>query len=149
MICWIETWLFSFHPCFIILITIIIITTKIIIMILYSNKWIRRCFTKSHIMNYIHWQDCSTVAGKIVQQSLARLFNSHWHDSLTITGTILQESRARFLNSDWHDSSTVTGRILQQSWGRFFLFSMLAEFFNSQDHVLKNRAMHQEYDTWS
>ena len=35
-----------------------------------------------------HWQDYSTVAGMILQQSLARLFNSHWHNSSTVTDTI-------------------------------------------------------------
>ena len=54
---------------------------------------------------------CWTVSGAVVQQSLVRLFNSYWHDSSTVAGTILQQSRARF-----------------------FLFSMLAEFFNSEDH---------------
>ena len=82
------------------------------------------------------WHDCSTVAGTIIQQSLAQLFNSHWHDCLTVTGTIIQQWLAWFFNSDWHDCSTVTGTNLQQ-WlarqprPRIFLFSMLAEFFNS------------------
>ena len=96
-----------------------------------------------------HWLDWSTVAGTILQQSLARLLNSGWHDSSTVAGTIVQQSLARLINSGWHDFSTVTGTIFQQPlarffnshWqdystvtGRFFLFSMLAEFFSSEDH---------------
>ena len=64
------------------------------------------------------WHDSSTVTGIILQQSLARLFNSGWHDSPAVTSIILQQSLARFLNSGWHDSSTVTGIILQQSLAR-------------------------------
>ena len=78
-----------------------------------------------------HWHDCSLVAAMIIQQSLARLFNSHWHDSSKITWIILQQSLARFFSSYLHDSLAVTGTILQQSRARLFLFSMLAEFFNS------------------
>ena len=88
-----------------------------------------------------HWLDWSTVAGTILQQSLARLLNSGWHDSSTVAGTIVQQSLARLINSGWHDFSTATGTILQQSLaglfnshGQIFLFSMLAEFFNSEDH---------------
>ena len=47
----------------------------------------------------------------IVQQPLARLFNSHWHDCSTVAGTIVQQSLARFFNSHWHICSTVTGNI--------------------------------------
>ena len=68
---------------------------------------------------------CWTVAGTVVQQSLALLFNSHWHDCLTVTGTIIQQLLARFLNGHWHNSSTVIDTIVQQ-W--------LARFFNSHWH---------------
>ena len=81
-----------------------------------------------------HWHDYSTVAGTILQQSLVRSFKSHWHNCSTVTGTIVQQSLARLFNSHWHDSSAVAGTILQQSWARFFLFSTLAEFFNSDVH---------------
>ena len=103
-----------------------------------------------------HWHECSTVAGKIVQQSLARLFNSHWHNFSTVTDMIVQQWLTRLFNSRRYDCSTVADMILQRSdtivqqslarifnsyWhcsstvtGRFFLFSMLAEFFNSEDH---------------
>ena len=37
------------------------------------------------------WKDCSAVASMILQQLLARFFNSHWHNSLTVTGTIAQQ----------------------------------------------------------
>ena len=47
----------------------------------------------------------------IIQQCLARLFNSHWHYYSTVAGTIVQQSRERFS-----------------------VFSMLAEFFNSDVH---------------
>ena len=94
------------------------------------------------------WIGYSTVAGTIVQQSLAWLFNSHWHNYSTMAGTIVQQSLARLFNSHWHDYSTVAGtifsffyagRILQQWLARFFLFFMLAEFFNSD-------VKHLEYD---
>ena len=104
-----------------------------------------------------HWHDCSTVTGTVVQQSLTLFFNSGWHDSSTVTGTVIQQSLAglinrgwhdpltvtgiifqqvlaRLFNSHWYDSPTVTGTIIQQSRARFFLFSMLAEFFNSDVH---------------
>ena len=55
-----------------------------------------------------------TVTGIILQQSLARLFNSRWYDC-SVTGTIAQQSLARLINSHWHDSSTVAGMIVQQS----------------------------------
>ena len=101
------------------------------------------------------WQNCSTVAGTIVL-SLTKFFNSHWHDYSTVTGTISQQSLTWLFNSDLHNCSTVAGTIVQQrlTWffngqtrlfnshwhdsstvtGWFFLFSMLAEFFNSEDH---------------
>ena len=87
------------------------------------------------------WNDFSTVTGTIVQQLLARLFNSGWHDSSTVTGIILQQSPARFFNSGWHDSSTVTGKIFS-----FFYAGRILQQWSS---LLKNRAMYQEYDTWS
>ena len=69
-----------------------------------------------------HWHNCLTVAVMILQQSLPRLFNSHWHNYATVAGTILQLSLARLFNTHWHYCSTVTGTILQQ-W--------LSQFFNS------------------
>ena len=39
-------------------------------------------------------KSCATVAGKIVQQSLARFFKSYWHDCSTVTGTVVQQSLA-------------------------------------------------------
>ena len=107
---------------------------------------------------------CWTVAGTVVQQSLALLFNSHWHDCLTVTGTIIQQLLARFLNGHWHNSSTVTGTILQQSLARFFnsgwhdysavtgeIFSFFyaGRIFQQWCSLLKHRAMWQEYDTLS
>ena len=56
----------------------------------------------------------------ILQQSLARLFNSHWHKYAIVAGKILQQSLVRLLNSRWHNCSTVTGTIVQQSRSRFF-----------------------------
>ena len=61
-----------------------------------------------------------TVASTIVQQSMARLFNSHWHECSTVTGTVAQQSQARLFNSCWRDCSTVTGTIVQQSLTRLF-----------------------------
>ena len=61
----------------------------------------------------------------IDQQWLARFFNSHWYNSSTVTGRIIQQSRADF-------SFFYAGRNLQQ-WRS----------------PLKNRAMYQEYGTWS
>ena len=87
------------------------------------------------------WNDFSTVTGTIVQQLLAWLFNSGWHDSSTVTGIILQQSPARFFNSGWHDSSTVTGNIFS-----FFYAGRIPQQWSS---LLKNRAMYQEYATWS
>ena len=81
-----------------------------------------------------HWQDYSTITGTIFQQSLSWLINSGWHDSSTFTGIILLQPLVQLFNSDWHDSSTVTCTILQHSRSRFFLFSMQAEFFNSDVH---------------
>ena len=81
-----------------------------------------------------HWYDFSLAAGMIVQPSLAHLFNSHWHDYSTVAGTIVQQSLVQLFNSHWHYYSTVAGMIVQQSRARFFLFSMLAEFFNIDVH---------------
>ena len=75
---------------------------------------------------------CWTVAGTVVQQSLAQFFNSHWHDCSTVTGTIMQVWLAWFFNSHGQEFSFFyAGRILQQ-WCS----------------LLTNRAMCQEYDTW-
>ena len=74
----------------------------------------------------------------LVELSLTRLFNSHWHNSSSVAGTIIQQSLARLFNGHWHYSSTVAGIILQQPQARFFLFFMLAEFFNSEDHCWRN-----------
>ena len=91
--------LFNSHwhkcPTVIIIIIIIIIIKKK----LYSNKWIRGGFTKSHknlLTNYIHWHDCSTVTGTIIQQWLEQLFNSRgqdffflcWQNSSTVKITV-------------------------------------------------------------
>ena len=69
-----------------------------------------------------HRQDCSAVAGTIVQQSLARLFTSHWNNCSTVTGTIVQQSLAQSFKSQRHNHPTVTITIVQQS---------LAQLFNS------------------
>ena len=95
------------------------------------------------------WHDCSTVTGMIVHQSLARVFNSRWHNYSTVAGTIFQQSLARFFNSYWHDSSTMAGTILQQSRSRFFSFFYAGRILEQRCSLLKNRAMYQEYDTWS
>ena len=81
------------------------------------------------------------VHGTILQQSLARLFNSGWHDCSTVTGTILQQWLARFFNSGWHDPSTVTGMI--------FSFLYAGRILQQWCSLLKNRTRYQEYDTWS
>ena len=94
------------------------------------------------------WHGCSAVTGIMLQQSLARLFNSHWHNYATVTGTILQLSLARLFNSHRHDCSTVTGTIVRQSLARLFISrwheystvadtiiqQSLARFFNSHWH---------------
>ena len=103
-----------------------------------------------------HRHDCSTVAGMILQQSLARLLNSHWHKYATVAGTILQQSLVRLFNCSWYDCSTVTGTIVQQSLARFFnshgqdfCFFYAGRILQQWCSLLKNRALHQEYDTWS
>ena len=58
-----------------------------------------------------YWHNYATVAGTILQLSLARVFNSRWHNYSTVAGTTLQQSLARFFNSGWHDSSTITVKI--------------------------------------
>ena len=94
------------------------------------------------------WQDCSTVTGTILQQSLARLLSSGWHDCSTVTGIIVQQSLARLFNSGWHDYSTVTGTIIKQSLERLvnnhwhycstvagtIIQQSLARLFNSRWH---------------
>ena len=74
---------------------------------------------------------CVENARLSILKMFARSFSSQWHDFSTVTGTIVQQSLARLFNNHWHDSSTVASTILQQSRARFFLFSTLAEFFNS------------------
>ena len=108
--------------------------------------------------------DCSTVTGTIDQQSLARLINSHWHDSLLEAGTIVQQPLAPLFKSHWHDCWTVTVTIAQQSlawlfnsgWhdcssvtGKIFSFFYAGRILQQWSSLLKNRAMCQEYDTWS
>ena len=66
-----------------------------------------------------------TVAGTIVQHSLAQLFNNGWHDCSTVTGAIAQQSLALLFNSHWHDSSTIAGTTVQH---------LLAQLFNSCWH---------------
>ena len=61
-------------------------------------------------------------------------FKNVWRGCSTVTDTIMQQLLARSFNSHWHDSSAVAGMILQQSRARFFIFSTLAEFFNSDVH---------------
>ena len=60
------------------------------------------------------------VAGMILQQSLARSFNSHWYNYATMAGTILQKSLTGLFNSHSQDCSTVTGTIIQQSLAWLF-----------------------------
>ena len=80
--------------------------------------------------------DYSTVA------ATARfLFNSPWHDYSTVTGIINQQSLARFFHRGLNDSSIVTGKIFS-----FFYASSILQQCCS---LLKNRAMYQEYNTWS
>ena len=52
------------------------------------------------------------------------------------------------ISGKWHDSSTVTGRIIQQSQADFSLFCA-GTFLQQWRSLLKNRAMYQEYGTWS
>ena len=77
------------------------------------QQWLARLFNS-------HQHHDSTATGTIVQQSLERLINSHWHDYSTATGTIVQQSLARLINSHWHDSSIVAGTIAQQLPARFY-----------------------------
>ena len=56
----------------------------------------------------------------ILEQSLARLFNSHWHSCSKATGTIVQQSLACLFISHWHNCATVIGTIVQQSLARLF-----------------------------
>ena len=74
-----------------------------------------------------------TVADTIVQQSLAWLLNSHRHDCSTVTGTILHQSLARFFHSH----------------GKIFSFFYAGRIVQQWRSLLKNRAMYQEYGTWS
>ena len=102
-----------------------------------------------------HWCNSSTDTGTNVQQSLARLFNSGWHDCSTVSGMILQQRLARLLNSRWQDCSTVAGTIVQLLLARFFngngqdFFFYAGRILQKWCSLLKNRAMHQEYDAWS
>ena len=125
-----------------------------------------------------HWSDCSTATGKIDQQWLGLFFNSHCHNWSTVTGTITQQSLvwlfnsgwhvsskllAQFFNSGWHDCSTVVGMIVQQSLAWLFnsywhdsstvkesiFFFFAGRILQQWCSLLKNRAMYQEYDTWS
>ena len=64
---------------------------------------------------------------------LARLFNSHWQDYSTVAGMILQQSLARLINSH----------------GQIFLFFYAGRILQQWRSLLKNRAMSQEYGTWS
>ena len=50
--------------------------------------------------------NCWTIVPVTVEQLWLRL-NCRWHDCSTVAGTILQQSLARFSNSRWHDSSTI------------------------------------------
>ena len=130
---------------------------------MFLQQWLTRLFNN-------HWHECSTVAGKIVQQSLARLFShwqnsstvagtitkSQWHDCSTVTGMIVHQSLAWLLNSHWHNGSTVTGTILHQSLarlfhchGQIFSFFYAGRILQQWRSLLKNRAMYQKYGTWS
>ena len=101
--------------------------------------------------------DYSRVTGTIVQESLARLFDSRYHDCSTVASMIFRQSLAQFFNSHCHNSSTGTDTILQQWLGRFFnshgqgffFFFYAGRTLQQWCSLLKNRAMHQEYDTWS
>ena len=73
------------------------------------------------------------------QQSLARLLTSHWRNSSTVVGTILQHSLAPLLNSVWHGSSSV----------KLMLFVCSGRILKQWCSLLKNRAMHLEYNIWS
>ena len=87
-----------------------------------------------------HCYNCLTVTGTNVQQSLARLISSHWHYFSTVPDAFVQQSLAGFFDSYFRNSSTVTGIIVQQSLTRFFnsqdnlFFSALAWFFNTGIH---------------
>ena len=52
------------------------------------------------------------TAGTTFQQLLAWFINSHWLNSSTVTGTILQQSLARLFNSS-ELCATVNGKIVQ------------------------------------
>ena len=79
-------------------------TIYVIILHIISNLKIWR-WGYFYIMSHIHFGFLNLFAG---------FFNSRWHDSSTVTGTILQQSLARLFNSQdnifflrWHDSSAV------------------------------------------
>ena len=105
------------------------------------QQWLARLFNS-------HWHDCSTVTGRIIQQWLVWLSNSHWHDFSTGTGTIDQQWLARFFNSHWHNSSTVTSTIVEQPLAGLFSSQGQSFFFLCWRSLLKNLAMYQEYGTW-
>ena len=124
----------------------------------YGNQLTGLCMIRAHPERYfrtviiaraeLSWHGCSTVTGIMLQQSLARLFNSRWHNYATVAGTILQLPLARLFNSHRHDCSTVTGLIVRQSLARLFISrwheystvadtiiqQSLARFFNSHWH---------------
>ena len=61
------------------------------------------------------YQNYSAVAGRIVRESLAKLFNIHRQGSSTVAGRIIQQCLARLHNSSWHDCSKNPSTITQQS----------------------------------
>ena len=87
-----------------------------------------------------HWHNSSIVAGKILQQSLARFFNSGWHNSSIVTGAIVQQSLARLFNSRWHDIQQSLAWLFNSHWHDYStvaamtLQQSLARLFNSQWH---------------
>ena len=49
--------------------------------------------------SFINFKNVCTI----IQQSMARFFNSNWHDCSTVAGTVIQQSLARFFNSHGQD----------------------------------------------
>ena len=92
---------------------------------------------------------------------MAQLFKSHCHSSSRLVFTIIQQWLARLFNSGWNDCPRVTNMIVQQSpvwfnrWHDCSAVKLIIPFFYAstilkQQYLLfKNRVMYQEFDKWS
>lgn len=92
---------------------------------------------------------------------MAQLFKSHCHSSSRVAFTIIQQWLARLFNSGWNDCSRVINMIVQQSpvwfnrWHDCSAVKLIIPFFcastilKQQYLLFKNRVMYQEFDKWS